>query len=492
VLLPAVAVLGRRVHIPSSRLMMPLAYGAILGGTLTLIGTTPHLILGEELYRYTLQDATVEAQRLGIFEFAKIGAPVAALGVIYMAFIGVRFLPKHRAQERLRKAQLPDELARSYGFEDNLYIMRLVEESTVTGQSVADAALGAKYDLDIVLIYRPDALPGQRYIHPSPGFVFEAGDQIYVEGETEDAWAFSTEATVQFNHAGPDAVEQLLGHGVTMGEIALTPHSEAIGQTLKEVDFRKKYGLNVVSLWRREQVVSGDIGDQRLELGDACLVSGPADKLRGMRDDPDFILLGDYRHVGDTRRAPIAIFGIIVALFPPLIGWLPLSVSVIAGGLLMVITGCLSPGQARRAVDWQILFLLIGTIPLGLALEQNDVALLVANAIRDLQPHLGTAGILAALYLISAVLSTTSNNAATAVILAPVAWMAAQASGIPPAKAFLAVAYGTSCAFLLPFAHQCNLMVMGPAAYETRDFVKAGIGMSIVVAAGTITLLAVF
>jgi len=307
-----------------------------------------------------------------------------------------------------------------------------------------------------------------------------------------EAWRFAEDQTVQFGYAGPDAVSEILGRGVTLGELTLDPRSEAEGKTLTQLDFRKRYGLNVISLWRGEKTIGRGLADVPLLLGDALLVSGPPGNLRAMHEDADFILLGNHRRIGDRSRAPWAILAVAVALIPPLLNWLPLAVSVIAGGLITVTTGCLSPAQARRAIDWQILFLLIGTIPLGLALEYQGVAAQVAGGILQLQGSLGQAGVLAALYIVAAVLSTTSNNAATAVILAPVAAALAEPSGLGLTKTFLAVAYGTSCAFLLPFAHQCNLMVMGPGAYETKDFLRAGVGMSVVVAASTIALLALF
>ena len=484
VLLPAVAVVSRRTQIPSSRLMMPLAYAAILGGTLTLIGTTPHLLLGDEI-----QLRTGGRESLGVFEFARIGAPVAAFGIIYMATIGYRTLPVRRAQDRLREAMLPEDLARSYGFEDNLYRMRVAPVSTIVGRSLRDIRMGETYRLGVVLVYRPQAPLGTRYVLPTPDFVFEAEDHVYLRGAEEDAWLFAEEETVQFGYAGPDAVSQILGGGVALGELTLRPRSEAEGSSVSELAFQKRYGLIVLSVWRKDKAITEGVANEPLQLGDALLVSGPPSLLREMHEDEDFILLGNHRRIGDRSRAPLAILALAVALIPPLLQWLPLAVSAIAGGLVTVTTGCLTPAQARRAIDWQIIFLLIGTIPLGIALEQRQVAAGVADAILGLQPDLGSAGVLAALYLLAAILSTTSNNAATAVILAPVAAQAAAAGGIDLTRAFLAVAYGTSCAFLLPFAHQCNLMVMGPGGYETRDFVRTGFGMSIVVAIGSIALL---
>ena len=481
VLIPAVAILARRTQIPTSKLMMPLAYAAIMGGTLTLIGTTPHLIISEELRQRS-------GSGFGVFEFAAIGLPVVVVGIAYMALVGKRLLPTHRTQDRLRQSRLPEELARSYGFDANLCRMRLVRASQVVGKTIREAAIGEKYDLDVVLVLRPGGLT-PRSLHPRPDLVLLAEDQLYVEGETEDAWRFAEEEVVQFGWAGPEAVERILGRGVSLGEVTVDPRSTALGKTLKEIDFRQEYGLNAISLWRRDEVITAGLGDIPLELGDALLVSGPPAHLRQVQERGDFILLSGEVEVRDSQRAPFALFALVLALLPPILGWLPLAVSAMGAGLFLLATRCLTPTQARRSVDWTILFLLIGTIPLGTALEQTGVAKEAATALLALKDHVGNTGLLALLYVVAAVLSTTSNNAATAVILAPVAWQAAEVAAMDPKRAFLAVAYGTSCAFLLPFAHQCNLMVMGPGAYETRDFVRVGTGLSVVVAVATVALL---
>ena len=191
----------------------------------------------------------------------------------------------------------------------------------------------------------------------------------------------------------------------------------------------------------------------------------------------------------DVRRAPLALLLLAVALAPPVLGWYPLAVSALASALLMMATGCVSLRGAQKAVDFRILFLIIGTIPLGDALYQTGVAGKLAMTLFPPGMSLGQFYVFGILFALSALLSTTSNNAAAAVILAPVAYAAAESSGVDVGMAFLAVAYGASCAFVLPFAHQCNLMIMGPGGYQTKDFVKVGSGLSIVMAVTAVVFL---
>jgi di/tricarboxylate transporter len=281
-----------------------------------------------------------------------------------------------------------------------------------------------------------------------------------------------------------------MGRGVTMAEVTLSPHSDFIGRNLAAIGFRKRFGLSVLAISRRGELIEKEIAETPLKLGDALLVYGPIRSVRKLEENRDLVLLDRQRSEEDVRRAPLALLTLAVALVPPVMGWFPLAVSALAAALLMVGTGCVSLRGAQKAVDFRILFLIIGTVPLGDALFQTGVAGKLAATLFPSGMALGSFYVFGVLFAVSAILSTTSNNAAAAVILAPVAYAAAQTSGVDVGQTFLAVAYGASCAFILPFAHQCNLMVMGPGGYTTRHFVKVGTGLSIVMAITAVVLLA--
>jgi di/tricarboxylate transporter len=484
VFLPAIAVLARRTHAPTSRLMMPLAYAAVLGGTLTLIGTTPNLILGADLAERT------GGEGLSMFEFTRIGAPVAAVGILYMATIGVRLLPNRPDQERLSKAALPEEVAEHYGFRAHLYRMRVVRRSKCAGLTIAQAAVRAKYDMDIVLIRRATAL-GTTYLHPQPGVRLLRGDHVYLEGEEGDARRFARQEQLRFGVAGPRALERILGRGLTLAEVTLTPRSQVLGQTFKDLDFQKHWGLNVISVWHRGQPVTAGTGDLPLELGDSFMVSGPPASLRELARQPDYGVLTDDSRVEDVRRAPLAAAIMLLAVLPAVLGWMPLPLSAIGAAMLMIGTRCVTVRGAHRAVDWRVLFMIIGTIPLGLALDRTGVAARAAEGILLLEPHGGKPMILLSLFLLSSVIAVLVNNGAAAIVLAPVAVLAADALTIPINTTYLAVAIGASCAFVLPFGNQCCLMVMGPGGYSAKDYLRAGIGLSILMTVTTVFLLTI-
>jgi len=485
VFLPAVMVLSRRANISPSRLMMPLGYAAILGGTLTLISTTPNLILGSELERLSGGSRT-----LGMFEFALVGIPISIAGIAYMTLVGIRLLGRNESNDFMKRESFFDRILTRYEPEKKLYKLTVPHESELDGSTIAKSSLGKHYQVEVVQIGRKIGF-GKHFLDVQADLTVKSGDILFVEGRDEDIQKLAEEFFAPVEVATKDEVEQLFGRGINMAEVAISPHSTFLDRTLNDVRFRGVFGLSVLAIWRHGKLIEKDIGTTPLKLGDALLVQGPTRNLRKIEGNDDLVFLDRQQSEEDVRRAPIALLLLVAALLPPILGWYPLAVSALASALLMISTGCVSLLGAKKAIDLRILFLIIGTIPLGDALFQTGVAGKMADTLFPAGMGLGPFYVFGVLFFISALLSTTSNNAAAAVILSPVAYAAAESSGVDVGMAFLAVAYGASCAFILPFAHQCNLMIMGPGGYQTKDFVKVGSGLSIVVAVTAVILLAI-
>ncbi len=456
VFLPAVLVLSRRAKISPSRLMMPLGYAAILGGTLTLISTTPNLILGSELERLS-----EGSQTLGMFEFAVVGIPISAAGIAYMALIGTKLLGRRESDDAPGSASFRDRMLSRYQPVKKLYKLKVPAGSELADKTIAQTSLGKRYRVEVVQIGRKKGYRNQ-FLDVQANLTIKAGDVFFIEGRDEDVQRMAEEQSIPIEAATEDEIESMLGRGVNMAEVAISPHSAYLERTLIELNFRGLNGLSVHSIWRRGELIEKDVGATPLELGDALLVYGPIRNIRRLEESNDLVLLDRQQSEEDVRRAPIALLLLAMALLPPVLGWYPLAVSGLASALLMVATGCVSLRGAQKAVDLRILFLIIGTVPLGDALFQTGVAGKLAATLFPADSNLGRLYVFGVLFAVSALLSTTSNNAAAAVILSPVAYAAAESSGVDVGMAFLAVAYGASCAYVLPFAHQCNLMVMGP------------------------------
>lgn len=484
VFLPAVLVLSRRANISPSRLMMPLGYSAILGGTLTLISTTPNLILGSELERLS-----GGARTLGMFEFAIVGIPIAVIGIIYITLIGTKLLGRNELDNAPKRASFRDRVLKVYQLEKKLFKLTIPSGAEFTDSTIAEASLGKRYGVEVVQIFRKKGYRNQ-FLNAQANLMIKAGDVLFVEGSSEDMQKLAEEHSLSIEIATDEEVEGLQGRGINLAEVAISPRSDFLDRTLVDISFRGVFGLTVVAIWRRGKPIEKDVEKTALELGDALLVYGPTRNIRKLEESNDLVLLDRQQSEEDVRRAPIALLLLAMALLPPILGLYPLAVSALASALLMVATGCVSLRGAQKAIDLRILFLIIGTVPLGDALFQTGVAGKLAATLFPAGMNLGHFYVFGVLFVVSALLSTTSNNAAAAVILSPVAYAAAESSGVDVGMAFLAVAYGASCAFVLPFAHQCNLMVMGPGGYKTKDFIKVGTGLSVVMAATAVVLLA--
>jgi di/tricarboxylate transporter len=211
-------------------------------------------------------------------------------------------------------------------------------------------------------------------LRPQPDLTILAGDVLLVEGWIENTQRLVAEQSLPVEVAGEDETERLLGRGIDMAEVTLSPHSDFLGRNLSEIGFRSLYGLSVLAIWRRGEPIEKDLADIPLELGDALLTYGPIRSFHKLEESDDLVLLDRRRTAEDVRRAPLALLLLAVALAPPVLGWYPLAVSALAAALLMVGTGCVSLRGAQRSVDWTILFLIIGTVPLGDALFQTGVA----------------------------------------------------------------------------------------------------------------------
>lgn len=482
-LLPVAASLCRRARVAPSRMYLPLASAATLGGTITLMGTQPNFLVADYLREHPLSGAG-----LSFFAFTPVGLAITATGLAFLMLAGRRMLPRRTGEERLRAARLPEEVAQSYGLEQNLFLLRLAPASPLVGRSIAEAAVRSRYGLDVVSVKRAGPL-GSRFLDVRAGLRLEPDDVLYVEGEDEAAWRCAEAETLQFGLAGPQALESILGRGVTMVEATVAPNGEAVGRTFKELDLGRRFGINVLSVWRRDQRIEG-LADTRFAVGDTFLVSGTAEQVRGLARDPDFLVLSDASRSENLNRAPWALTSLAVALVPPMVGWLPIAASALAAAVLMLLTRCVSSEGLKRCFDWKVLALVVGTVPLGAAMEQHGVAAAIADGVEPLGALFGPFGLLGGLFVLSAVLSNAASNAAAAVVLSPVALSAALGSGVSPAAALLAVAYGASCAFVLPFSSQPMILVMAPGGYRTRDFLRIGVLQSVLMFLTAVGLLA--
>ena len=483
-LLPVTAVLSRRSGVSPSRLFLPMAVAAVLGGTITLIGSAPNLLMAD-YYNLTLDAPRGE---MGMFDMAMIGVPLLLVGTMLMALVVRRLLPPRVSVDETVRGRSPEEAASAYLLAEKLYEMRVVKGSSVAGKSIEDANIRAEHGLGILAICRTSGL-GRSWLQPHPSLIIEPEDRLFIEGPDEAAWEFAETEVLQLGLASEDTIRRVIQHGTVLGEVALSPHAPVLGLSLREVGFRRRHHLNVVGLWRYNQPVRERFEETPLQIGDALLVAGTLEDLATLSMNSDYIVLTDHRHDEDVTRAPMAMGILALALLPPVLFGLSFSMSALGAALLMVATGCIAHHRVLRSIDWGVLALIVGTLPLGVALERQGISESVAAWFQYLPDVGGGIVVYAALFLLAAVLAILTTNAASAVIVAPVAAAVATVMDLDPKRALLAMTFGCSCNFLLPFM-QCNLLVLTPGGYRTKDYLKVGGVMSIVMAITVILLLA--
>jgi len=470
VLLPVVIGICRQTGIAPSRLLIPLAYGAVMGGTLTLIGTPPNLIVSDLLRGRGLAP-------LGFFEITWVGLPFVLVGTVFMATVGRRLLPDRPSREKLRRTRLPEELLEIYHLPDYIYALNVPANSPVVGRTLAETAMRHDFGMTVLGVVRAS----ERVIDPDPSEILTAGDRLLVEGGPRRLERAATSLGLQPGTTTSEEAELLLAGDTGLVEVTLAPRSSFEGRTLREVGFREKYGLTVLALWRGGEAIERDIASEPLKMGDVLLVQGSWRRFRLLRSESGLIvLLGDEAVPRRTEKAPLAVAILLGMIVVVVAGIAPISVAALAAALLIILTGCVRMDEAYQAIEWNVVFVVAGTLPLGVAMEKSGATQWLADVALSPVADLGMLPVLAVLFVTTVGLNLAISNSATAVLVAPIGFSIAASHGLDARPLVLAVALASSVAFATPIAHQSNLLVMGPGDYRSSDYVKVGLPLSLV------------
>lgn len=468
ILLPAVSGLARRGEVRLSRVLMPLAFSTTLGGMATLFATTNIVVSG-----------VLRGQNLrgfGILDFAPVGGPMAIAGILFMVFVGYRWLPERVGMDGQRRAARPD-LVQVYRLGERLFRARVPAGSILIGRPLAVAPLRERFGVTVVAIERN----GHVIPVTTPDTVVEQGDVIVLEGNEEDFRRRDVEPYLEILPPRPWREEDLETEDVVVVEAVLAPRSRLIGQTLRQTRFREKYGMVVLGIWRQGRAIRTALGDLPLQYGDALLLQGPRARLPLLDTEPDLIVLADPAErapsvapeKGGLATAIMALTLLAAALNPDQLG-----VIMLTGAVAMVAARVLAPDQAYAAIEWRSVFLVAGMLPLGLAMAESGLAALAADRlVRWLLP-VGPMALVAGLGLVTLLLAQVVNGVAVAGLMAPVGIAAAQQAGLDPRAVAMAVALCSSMAFITPLGHAVNVLVMGPAGYRFGDFRRVGVPLT--------------
>ena len=455
VFLPVFVSLAEQAEEPASRYLMPLSFVSILGGTVTLMGTTTNLVVHGEAMKRGFDD-------LGMFSITPLGLICLAVGLLYLFTAGRVLLPR-----RLR----PPDLSAKYDVRRFVTELHVPEDSPANGRSLAQLRWGERYGVTVLDIERGDrditAPHGDRHIRP--------GDVLYVQGSAESLLGLVRRQRLKTPRKGEEHELDLTTGRGRLVEVLVAPGSSLVGRTLRDLDFGQRFDATVIAIQQHGVTVKESLAELSFRVGDLLLVHGTTNALQRLADDPGFVPLAEVKtQAGGRPRAGVAAAIMAGVVLSASFGVLDIMTAALSGVVLMVFTGCVHVEEIYGEVEWLVIFVLAGLIPLGVALETTGAAELLAGWVVTLTAPLGETGLIAAFYLMTALLTAVVSNAATAVMLTPVAIFAATEGGVNPYALLVAVMFGASASFVTPFGYQTNVMIYGPGGYRFMDFVKVG------------------
>jgi len=461
-MMPLVIAMAQKVRIPPSKLLIPLAFGSLMGGVCTLIGTPPNILMNELLFEYT-------GQSFRMFDFTPIGLLIVAAGVTYMVKVGFKLLPSRKS----------GTLTHAYQVKEYVTEVAVLDNSPLIGKTLAQCGFEHEFKLKVRALLRNR----RKMPQPRRNRKLQGGDIIFLEGNPE--------GILKVRHKkGLEVVPERdnpPGQGgdpkdIVVVEASLSPTSEMVGKTLRDVRFADTHGMTVLAIWRSGSPVVKRVDHVALRFGDVLLLQGTQQKALHLGKEHGFLLLGGVQQASYfPRKAPIAITTLIGVVLLAATGMLPIMLSATLGALVLVLCNCLTPKEAYESIDWAIILLIAGTLPLGIAMEKSGAAKLLADMIVGGVGPLGPWAVLAGLFLVTFLLTSIMSNAAAAVLVAPIAFNAALDLSIHPKPLFMAVAIAASTCFMTPISHQSNALVMGPGGYRFLDYTKVGAPLNLLV-----------
>ncbi|QLC34051.1 SLC13 family permease [Halarchaeum sp. CBA1220] len=473
ILVPVITDLAHEGNSSPSKLLMPLSFASMFGGMLTLIGTSTNILASS-----VAADLGVAGAPFSMFEFTSLGVVVLVVGSVYLMTVGYRLLPE--------RVPARDDYLEEYEIQDYVTEVVVREDSPIVGETVARAIDDAVFDADILQITRDH----ETFFEGIDSKRIRAGDVLMLRTDRE---TLATIAELDgLDLTGLPRTEAEMEEGrdeQSLVEVVIQSGSALVGETLTTTSFRQRYDANVLAFRSRGETVRSRLDNVELRIGDTLLVQAPADSIDRLAQNPDFIVAREpeepsYR-TGKIPHAVAIIVGVVALASQP---FLPVNIVVTAlGGVVaMVLTGVLRPSELYESVDWDVIFLLAGVIPLGIAIEQSGAAALIGRLVASTGELLPLIGVLWVFYIVTGLVTSVISNNASVVLMIPVAVETASRLGANAFAFVLAVTFAASTAFLSPVGYQTNLFVYGPGGYKFSDYVRVGAPLQVLLSVVTV------
>ena len=461
--------LARRLKISPSKLLMPVAFASILGGTCTVIGTSTNIAVNAYLAKHGLTP-------FGMFDFTIIGVVLCVIGILFLATVGMKLLPDYKEVDMMQDLQ-----------QQQYFTEILVKKnSSLVGRKIRNTVV-SRIGLRVLNIIRD-----KRNSIADADSVVQANDILLVEGSIAELLKVKDANGIDIL-ADAKATDDLVSDDIQIAEILILPTNDFVGLTVKEAEFKRRFGLTVIAINREGQTLSEKIGATEIKSGDRLLVQGPVETIRFRQSFSDFVVLQEhsYEPSKSSRNAALSASFFIGAILLGTLEVIPLSVAFMLAAFLCVAFKCIKPDEAYEKIEWNLLVLIGGMSSFGVALQKTGAAEFLAENINSLFGGMGPLAVLAAYVLLTMLLTQPMSNAAAALVVLPVALESAGALGANPISFALGVMLGASVSLITPFEPSC-ILVYGPGRYKFADFFKVGILATVLLFAAIMVLVPMF
>ncbi len=461
--------LARRLKISPSKLLMPVAFASILGGTCTVIGTSTNIAVNAYLGKHGLPP-------FGMFDFTIIGVVLCVIGILFLATIGMKLLPDYKEVDMMQDLQ-----------QQQYFTEILVKKnSSLVGRKIRNTVV-SRIGLRVLNIIRD-----KRNSIADADSVVQANDILLVEGSIAELLKVKDANGIDIL-ADAKATDDLVSDDIQIAEILILPTNDFVGLTVKEAEFKRRFGLTVMAINREGHTLSEKIGATEIKSGDRLLVQGPVETIRFRQSFSDFVVLQEhtYEPSKSSRNAALSVSFFIGAIILGTFEVIPLSVAFMLAAFLCVAFKCIKPDEAYEKIEWNLLVLIGGMSSFGVALQKTGAAEFLAENINSLFGGMGPLAVLAAYVLLTMLLTQPMSNAAAALVVLPVALESAGALGANPISFALGVMLGASVSLITPFEPSC-ILVYGPGRYKFADFFKVGILATVLLFAAIMMLVPMF
>ncbi len=486
IFVPVTLVVAEKAKLNHRRLLMPLSVAALISGMMTLIATTPNLIVNNALSQKGLD-------KLSFFSFTPFGVVVLAAAIIYMAVVGRGLISRDRQSAQASQNQTISEMLDSYGLREKFHRIQIKRNSPLVDRAVARVKLREHYDVQLSTIER--RVGGvSTFVKATPGEVFAFDDILYLLGKDDNCYAMAQDLSgsilsIEISESKRKQLLQALG----AAEVMLTPASSLIGKSLAELQFQTRFSGHVIGIRRSGKPITEELGSLALAFGDVLLIGAEWDDIVRLKEyQNDFLVLTlpeDYRDVIPGRgRIPMVLGILFCMVFTMITGLLSTVTAAILAAVVLVLANCLRLDRVYKAISWQAVVLIAGILPLATALNKSGAALFLSNVMTESMGGLPPLFMLGAIFLITSVVGLFISNTATAVLVAPIAIDVALTLGVPPHAFAMTVAMACSAAYVTPVSSPVNLLVQEPGRYTFMNFVRVGLPLQVITLLCTISM----